>query len=153
MKDHKMSFSRHREQKERKDGVGLLALGTSGPWAVAIDETLSGPPRYFAQIEGPAFYLYFELARVKVIDEALDFLSVHLRDARKKPCDKNGALSLAKNTDPQISFTRDDEFDDRYFLVIETKSGLHVQVTMADDDLNHIVKALRGAKDDIGDDE
>jgi hypothetical protein len=153
MKEHKMPVSRQRDHKESKDGVGLLALGVSGPWEVAIDETLAGPRRYFAQIEGPSVYLYFELATVKAIDEALDFFSVHPRDARAKPFDKNGKLSVAKNADAQISLTRDNEYDDRYFLVIEAKSGPHVQFTIADDDLSHIVKALRDAKDNLADDE
>jgi hypothetical protein len=156
MKQHKLSASKHRDQKGSEESVGLLALGASGPWEVAIDETLTGPARYFAQIEGPSVCLYFSLATGKAnkaIEEALDFF-VHSRNSGAKAFADSGAtLSLAKNADTKISLTRDDESDDRYFLVIEAKSGLRIQLTVADDDLNHIVNALQDAKDDLENDD
>ena len=42
-----------RLQLEKKETLGLLANGVSGSWEVAIDETSSGPDRWFAHIEGP----------------------------------------------------------------------------------------------------
>src|SRR5437773_2194336 len=75
--------------------TGLLALGSSGPWEVAIDETLSGPARYFAQIEGPSVYLYFEIPAVKLVEDVLDFLDP--RVAATKPATENGTLSVIKN--------------------------------------------------------
>jgi hypothetical protein len=154
MKQDKMPASKH--QRSSEEAVGLLALGTSGPWEVAIDETLSGPVRYFAQIEGPSVALYLPLKPLKAnkaVDQALDFLA-HSRSSAAKASDKNGAtLTLAKNADTQVSLTRDDASDDRYFLVIESKSGLRIQITVADDDLTGIVEALRDAKDDLEDDD
>lgn len=89
----------------------------------------------------------------KAVDQALDFLA-HSRSSAAKASDKNGAtLTLAKNADTQVSLTRDDASDDRYFLVIESKSGLRIQITVADDDLTGIVEALRDAKDDLEDDD
>ena len=148
-----MPVSKSKDHKEGKAEVGLLAFGASGRWEVAIDETLSGPSRYFAQIEGPSVYLYFELATVKTIDEAIDFFSAHATNARSQPFDKLGKLSIAKKSDPQISLIKDDEYDDRYFLTIEAKSGLHVQFTIVGEDLSHIVNALEDAKDDLEDNE
>jgi hypothetical protein len=142
-----MPISKH--HGESKEGVGLLALGSSGPWEVAIDESLSGPARRFAQIEGPSVYLYFEIPTVQLIDDALDFLGAHSRDAQTRVFAKNGTLSLVKNADTQVCLIKDDEFDDRYFLVIEARSGPLVRFTITDDDLRHLVKALRDAKDDL----
>jgi hypothetical protein len=90
-KEHKIPASRHRDQKESKEGIGLLALGSSGPWEVAIDETMSGPARYFAQIEGPALYLYFEIPTIELIEDVLDFLVVH----------ESGAMNLVTTTVPR----------------------------------------------------
>jgi hypothetical protein len=146
-----MPVSRHRDQKESKEGIGLRAFGSSGPWEVAIDETLSGPARHFAQIEGPSVYLYFEIPTIALIEDAIDFLVAPSRDARAKSFTKNGTLNIVKNADAQVSLTRDDEFDDRYFLVIEAKSGPLVRFTITDGDLGHIAKALRDAKEDLED--
>jgi len=142
-----MPISRH--QRESKEGIGLLALGSSGPWEVAIDESLSGPTRRFAQIEGPSVYLYFEIPTVDLIDDAINFLADHSRDAQTRPLVKNGTLNVVKNADVQVCLTKDDEFNDRFFLVIEAKSGPLVRFTITDDDLRHLVKALRDAKDDL----
>jgi hypothetical protein len=34
--------------------IGLLANGSSGAWRVDVDESISGPERWFLQIEGPS---------------------------------------------------------------------------------------------------
>jgi hypothetical protein len=151
MKERQMPISRHRKKQETKEGVGLLALGTSGPWEVAIDESLSGPQRRFVQIEGPFVYLYFEITSVEVLRNAHAFLANSSRNARPKSFEKNGALPIAKTAGTQISLTRDDEDNERYFLVIEAKSGLHLQLTVIDRDLSHIVSALRDVLDDLED--
>jgi hypothetical protein len=43
------------------ENLGLLANGSSGSWEVSIDESVSGTERWFAQIEGPSLWLYFEI--------------------------------------------------------------------------------------------
>jgi hypothetical protein len=146
-----MPISGNRDQKMGKDDIGLLAFGSSGPWEVSIDETLSGPERHFAQIEGPLVYLYFEIPTVELVADALDFLAVQ-QDVRTKLLTKNGTLSIIKNADTQVLLVKDDEFNDRYFLVIESKSGPVVRFTITDADLSNITKALRHAKEDLEDD-
>ena len=143
-----MSTSRNRDQKRGKDAIGLLAFGSSGPWEVAIDETLSGPARYFAQIEGPSVYLYFEIPAVELVEKALAYLEVR-GGVRTKPITGDGALNLGNNSDAQVSLVRDDEFEDRYFLVVEAQAGTVIRFTITDEDLAHIAKALRNALEDL----
>jgi hypothetical protein len=145
-----MPASRNRNPKSGKDEVGLLAFGSSGPWEVAIDETLTGPARHFAQIEGPSLYLYFEIPSVELVDEAIAFLAVQ-RNSPTNPVLKDGTLSVVKNADARVSLIRDDEFGDRYFLVIQAKSGPLIRLTVTDDDLRHLVEALHSAKEDLED--
>jgi hypothetical protein len=130
--------------------VCLPAVGSSGPWEVAIDETLSGSARRFVQIEGPSVCLYFEIPKVEMIDRTLDFFGAHSPNGR--PSERN-VLSLGKKANAGVSLIRDDEFNDRYFLVIEYKTGPQVRFTIANNDLSHIVKALRDAKNDLEDGE
>jgi hypothetical protein len=145
-----MPISKTRNHKNGKDEVGLLAFGSSGPWEVAIDETLAGPTHYFAQIEGPSVYLYVEIPTTELVDEAIDFLAVQ-RNTRAKPVGKNGTMNVFKTDNTQVSVVKDDEFSDRYFLVVEAKSGPQVRLTVTDKDLHHLVEALRSAKEDLED--
>jgi hypothetical protein len=56
------------------EGRGLMANGSSGEWEIAVDETTSGPDRWFIQIEGPATYCAFEVPSPATVCEALAFL-------------------------------------------------------------------------------
>jgi hypothetical protein len=146
-----MSVSRTRNHKDGRDEVGLLAFGSSGPWEVAIDEALAGPARHFAQIEGPSVYLYVEIPSAELVDQAIDFLTVQ-RDTPTKSVGTNGTMSVFKDADAHVSLVKDDEFEDRYFLVVEAESGPLVRLTVTGEDLNHLAKALRSVKEDLQDD-
>ena len=145
-----MSVSRTPNQKKGKDEVGLLAFGSSGPWEVAIDETLARPARHFAQIEGPSVYLYFEIPSVELVDQVIDFLAVH-RNPRADSATTSETLCVVKNANAQVSLIRDDEFDDRFFLAVQATSGPLVRLTLTTDDLHHIANALRCTKEDLDD--
>jgi hypothetical protein len=49
------------------EDLGLLAIGSSGPWEVSVDETISGTERWFAQIEGPSISIYFEIPSPSIV--------------------------------------------------------------------------------------
>ena len=135
----------------RKASVGLLAIGSSGPWEIAIDQTTSGPERWFAQIDGPSVYLNFEIPSLEIIDQVIEFLMCSSGDTEKNaaPVARAGTLALGTGKSTRIKLVRDDEFRDRYFLVIEPKDGAVVRFTVADNDLAHVIDALRQVKQDI----
>jgi hypothetical protein len=132
-----------------KASVGLLAVGSSGRWEIAIDETTSGPQRWFAQIEGPAVYLYFEISSLEIIDQAIEFVTAAGGDADAAPAARGDTLALGTSKSTPVKLVRDDEFSDRYFLVIEPKDGAVVRFTVATHDLAHVIDALRQVKQDM----
>ena len=130
--------------------TGLMAIGSSGSWEIAIDQTVSGPDRWFAQVEGPSVYLYFEIPSLEVVDQAIELLGFR-RETGKNAAHaaRNGTLALGTSGSTQVKLVRDDEFPDRYFLVIEPKDGLCIRFTLANDDLTHVIDALRQVKEDL----
>ena len=60
-----------------------------------------------------------------------------------------GKLRVGKHKQQQVALVRDDEFLDRYFLVIKTKRELVVRITIAGANVGFIVTALRQAKEDL----
>ena len=142
--------------RRRKESIGLLAIGSSGMWEIAIDQTTSGPKRWFAQIEGPSVYLYFEVPSLETVRQAIRFLAELPDEAGRNiapaaACDS--AFVLGGNKSTRINLVRDDECDDRYFLVLEAINGPLVRFTVTGEDLTHLTEALRQARDDIDDDE
>lgn len=137
----------------RKMSIGLAAIGSSGSWEIAIDQTTSGRDRWFVQIESPSVYLYFEIPSVEVIDSASEFL----RDARGLGGDRafhaarGGSLALGSNKSTLASLERDREFKDRCFLVLETKGGPLVRFTLSGNDLVHVTEALRQIRGELDD--
>ncbi len=135
--------------KPKAESLGLAAIGSAGGWEVAIDETTSGTQKWFAQIEGPSIYLYFAVESPRVIDKMLNFLSTQATAngvAWASP--RNGQLVLGKSR-KEVTLLRDDEFADRYFLLVENESGLIIRLTISGADVNSLVIALKQAKEDL----
>jgi len=128
-----------------------MAIGSSGSWEIAIDQTTSGPERFFAQIDGPSVFLYFEIPSLEIIDEAIEFLTASSGNGEKNaaPAARGGTLALGTSKSTHVKLVRDDEFSDRYFLVIEPKDGTLVRVTVTNDDLTHMIDALRQVREDL----
>jgi hypothetical protein len=146
-----VSAKQHRPHRPgRNESVALMAIGSSGPWEVAIDQTTSGPERWFTQIEGPSAYLYFEIPSLQIVEQAIEFLGFD--DANKgkaPPSAANDTLVLATSKTMRINLVRDDEFSDRYFLVLGPAHGLLVQLTLSGGDLMHLTDALRQVREDL----
>lgn len=134
----------------QEGSIGLMAIGSSGPWEIAIDQTISGPDRWFAQVEGPSVYLYFQIPSLEIIDHAIEFLAFRGKTGKNAAhTARNGTLAFGTGRSTRVNLVRDDEFRDRYFLVIEPKSGLVVRFTLTNEDLTHVIDALRQAKEDL----
>lgn len=69
---------------EKRQVVGLVANGSSGPWDFAVDETITQTARWFAHVEGPGVYLYFEIQSLKIVDRIIKFIKRHV-DANNAP--------------------------------------------------------------------
>jgi hypothetical protein len=120
---------------------GLAAVGSCGSWSVDLDESQTAE-EWFAQIEGPSVYLSFSVQSPRVIKEMLSFLI--------DESFTNGEISLWKQLQESVTFARDDEFNDRYYLIVKA-GNTATRVTFADQSLKCLKEALRQAGEDIDD--
>jgi hypothetical protein len=58
-------------------------------------------------------------------------------------------LALGTSQSLQVNLVRDDEFSDRYFLIVEGKKGVVVRFTLTGDDRVHLLDALRQVREDL----
>jgi hypothetical protein len=126
----------------RNEGVGLRANGSSGRWDVAIDVTTTGPDRWFLQIDGPSVSFYFEIPSLDVVGRM-----AHLLTSR----DGNGSLVVSKGKDVPVTLVKDDEYRDRFFLIVGPSASPTVRFTLSGSDAEMVADALRQVGEDIGD--
>ncbi len=143
-----------RAHQERTDeNLGLLANGSCGGWEVSVDETISGPNRWFVEIEGPAVSCSFEVPSPNTVLKALEFLQggKSHEGLGNGPANKEGSLEIGGHPNVPVTLIRDDEYTDRYFLVIRPDTAL-ARLSIAGQDLKDLTEALRQAVEDIEDD-
>jgi hypothetical protein len=142
-----MAAPRHtRTNRQSNDGdFGLLANGSSGPWEIAIDEYTSGEERWCAQIEGPSVTFYFEIPSIDIVGKMARFLKPSTGSARR-----NGSLVIGKDQTTPVTLVRDDEYDDRFFLVVGPTESPIVRFVIGGMDVVKIADALRQVMDDLG---
>jgi hypothetical protein len=130
---------RRKSGKSNGDAFGLLACGSAGAWDISIDETVTGPDRWFANIQGPSVNLQFEIASPSMIARALRFL------------DKTAGRSLRVGTADRwpVTLVWDDEFADRCFLIVGSTDRPAVRLTLNGQELAKIKIALRQAGEDL----
>jgi hypothetical protein len=129
--------------------VGLLANGSSGSWEVAIDETISGKDRWFAQLEGRTIYVYFEIPTPSIVGEVIRYLENGNTRGNSRSVNRGGGLLIGGDKRTPVTLMRDDEFADRVFLVIGPASAPVVRYTISGTDINKIIEALRQVKEDL----
>lgn len=145
------------------ESFGLLANGSCGQWEVAIDESTSGADRWFAQIEGPSVSFYFEIPSASIIGTMLQFFEVRPAATKQPPPgsgELNGSLDtgkdmlvIGKDKKNPITLVRDDEYPDRFFLLIGVMDSPIVRFVMAGTDAMEIAEALRQVKEDLDDED
>jgi hypothetical protein len=134
---------------------GLLANGSSGQWEVAIDETTTGANRWFAQLEGPAMSFYFEIPSVDIVAQMLQFLESSPAAKEQLPTragEGKGALVLSKDKKTPVTLVKDDEYGDRFFLVVGLMESPVVRFILAGTDAIQIADALKQVKEDLEED-
>jgi hypothetical protein len=133
------------------ENLGLMANGSSGGWEVSVDETTKGPERWFVQLEGPSIYFSFEIPSPEMIATALDFLEGHPspKGTHSQFSAGNGSLILGNHRQRPLILVRDDEYKDRYFLMVGEEADVFVRYTISGQDFMDIREALRQALEDI----
>jgi hypothetical protein len=132
------------KKAKKRAEIGLAAYASCGAWEITLDQATTGNERWFAQVEGPALYLYFEIESPKVVDRVMEFLGIGSR-----PPSSEEALLLGRMGKTPLSLTRDTEYKDRYFLEIGPPASLLGTLTISDTNLSDLKQALRKLKDDV----
>lgn len=135
-----------RSNQPRTGAFGLLANGSCGPWEIAIDEDTTAADRWCAHIEGPNATFYFEIPALEIVDQMARFL-----ERSAGAVEQNGSLVLGKDHQIPITLIRDDEYGDRFFLVVGSTSNPIVRFVLAGTDVVNLVGALRQVKADLDD--
>jgi hypothetical protein len=140
--------------KSADQAFGLLANGISGQWEISIDETTKGEDRWFAQIEGPTIYFSFEIPSVDIVKEMFKFLKPQpatipysLVDSEESKC----SLLLSKDKKIPVNLVKDDEYPDRFFVVVGKMDNHIVRFVLAGKDIEEIADALRQVEEDLKD--
>ncbi|HTU22215.1 MAG TPA: hypothetical protein VMG10_29520 [Gemmataceae bacterium] len=139
-----------------KENFGLLANGSSGEWEVAIDESTSGTERWYAQIEGPTVSFYFEIPSVDVVGKFLRFLNPRPKATKISPNDseeRHNSLVIGKDKKSPIILLKDDEYPDRFFLVVGPTDNPIVRFTISGRNVRKLADALRQVQEDLEDEE
>jgi hypothetical protein len=149
-----MATSKNARQTQGRDdrSFGLLANGSCGRWEVAIDETTTGADRWFAQIEGPLVSFYFEVPSVDIVGKMLQLLESPPAGKKQPPIrvgERNGSLVLNKDKKTPVTLVKDDEYADRFFLVVGLPDNPIVRFVLAETDTMQLTEALRQVKEDL----
>jgi len=125
----------------------LVANASSGAWDLAIDQTIEGAEKWFAQIESPSLYLYFQLADLQRVRDALRFIgsrranSNNLNDSC--PSNSAGELALGSFVESPVTLIWDEEYRDRLFLIVGQSSDACLRCSISGVELDQLTDALR----------
>jgi hypothetical protein len=131
--------------------LGLLASGSCGSWSIAVDETTSGPDRWFLQVQGPAVYVSFQIRSPSTIRRISQFLRPQQPSGGRPSPGSDGGLAIGTGRPTPVRLLRDDEFDDRFFLVVGPADAPVVWHTLGGQDLECVSAALKQVLEDLPD--
>lgn len=143
-----MKFSRE-PRSDVAGATGLLANGSAGTWEIEVVEALSGPEKWFLQLDNGAFYLYCELKSLETISGASKYLAQRPKGAHRATA-KDGGLVLGSFAGHAVRIAHDDEFDDRLFLsVTGDKDPSAIRVEISGDSLSEFAEAIEQVEKDL----
>ena len=140
----------HEGETKNDEPVGMIANAVSETWDVALDQTVSGIQKWFAQIEGPSVYLYFQIESPCVIRQAVTFIGTRklrrkIKDVPTRDCE----LMLGKFAGVPVSIIRDDESSSRCFLSIGHSGNSFAQFKVSGIELKRFTDALAQLADEV----
>jgi hypothetical protein len=106
-----------------KQSWGLAALGNSGQICVDVDEATSGPERWQLTLDCPNWHLRFDIIGPQAVTHWLAFLNAH------DGMIETATLSLGTFLGSPVVIIKDDEFADRFFLVVGGEQTAHFTFT------------------------
>ena len=125
---------------ETEPSWGCAAVGRSGSVSVDVNETTSGPTRWELNLEFPQFQLQFAILTPDVVTKFHNFLASGSADE----------LTVGAISSSRLNVVRDNEFDDRFFLMTSADDGA-LHWTLSDKNLTDLIAALADAVSDLND--
>ena len=97
------------------------------------------------QIDGPLVSLYFEIPSLEVVADA-----IRLLEGNNLIDNSAGAkMELGGSASMRVVFVKDDEYDDRFFLVVAAGVSPRVQLVIQGADRDHLLHALRQSSEGL----
>ncbi len=133
-------------------GPGLLAIGSSRCWDIAVDEAVDRD-EWSLEIDGPQVYLVFQLDNLDVLPRTLRFLESGLATEpsrqRRDAEDETGALTLGRFGSAAVSLLWDNEDFPRCFLVVGPRARATLRLSFEAEDIRMLIEALRNVVKDL----
>ena len=126
---------------ETESSWGCAAVGRSGSVSVDVNETTSGPTRWELDLDFPQFQLRFAIPTPDTVTELHDFLATGNADELTV-----GAISTLR-----LKIVRDNEFDDRFFLMMTSADDGALHWTLSGTNLTDLIAALADAVPELSD--
>jgi hypothetical protein len=119
--------------------LGLLGLGATRRWDVAVDESPDGNG-WSLELDGRQAYLVFRLQDLNVLPAALSYLqaAVNAQDTGG-----NNGLVLGRFGSSSVSLMWDNEDPLRCFLLVGPESDATLRLSFDGEDIRMLVEALR----------
>lgn len=96
--------------------------------------------------------LYFEIPSLQTIGKVAKFLesrAAATKQSSNGASKRNDTLVIGKDKKTPITVVRDEEYDDRFFLLVGSTESPIVRFVIGGTDLIHIVEALRQVTEDL----
>ncbi len=135
----------------RKATLGLAANGSAGGWEVAVDETLEGREKWFAQIDGPSLSLYFPLSSPAAVGDMIRFLEQCRPGEAKAPHASagDGAKRIGGARGAPVHLLRDAERPGGCFLLVGPSTRPCARFFLTGADVASLTRALKQAQEDL----
>ncbi len=134
------------------DAYGLVAVGSSRGWDVAVDASLDREDEWNVEIEGPQVYIVFQLGDPGVLGRALEFLRCYRRGPVKAAGQRDRGdddLVLGRFGASAVSLIWDDEDFARCFLVVGAGARSTMRLSLFGDDIDQLTRALEQAVEGV----
>jgi hypothetical protein len=133
------------QYKVQKNGLGLMAIGSSDSWEVTIDESLDKEQEWEAEIEGPKFYITFSLKRLQILREVVDYLESRIlgEGLSRLNSKREDGLALGRFGTSRITLTWDNEDFDRCFFIVRGSGHSAIRLTLLGDEIKELSKAFQ----------
>jgi hypothetical protein len=134
------------------EGLGLLALGSSGSWEIAVDES-TAREEWFLEIEGPRVYLVLRLQDLSIIGAVGRFLQQTLQRRQTPPAAvnhcKDAALPLGEFGSAPVTLMWDNEDFPRCFIVVGPQAQATLRVSLEEEDIRQVLDAFRQIAEEL----